>query len=81
MGKGKNTDAIGAHVVARAGGRAQHRWVRGGGSYLSVSDRRVHFGLGEAAMVDEIEITWPLGAKQVLRAIPADRFIAVEEGR
>ncbi len=79
VGRGMNRDAIGAHVVARVGGKERHRWVRGGGSYLSVSDRRVHIGLGEAAAAERIEITWPLGKKQVLEDVAADRILTVEE--
>jgi hypothetical protein len=79
VGRGKNRDAVGARVAARVGGRTLHRWVRGGGSYLSVSDRRVHLGLGDAAAAERIEITWPLGAKTVLENVPAGKFLTVEE--
>ena len=79
VGRGMNSQAIGAHLAVRAGGKTQHRWVHGGGSYLSVSDRRVHLGLGEAAAAERIEITWPMGKKQVLENVAADRFLTVEE--
>jgi hypothetical protein len=78
-GRGMNRDAIGAHVVATVGGKKLHRWVRGGGSYLSVSDRRVHLGLGATAAAERIEITWPLGKKTVLENVPGDRLLTVEE--
>jgi enediyne biosynthesis protein E4 len=79
VGRGMNRDAIGAHVVARVGSATRHHWVRGGGSYLSVSDRRVHLGLGAATTVDRIEITWPLGKRTLLENVPGDRFLTVEE--
>jgi len=78
-GRGRNRDAIGARVVATCGGRARHLWVRGGGGYLSVSDRRVHLGLGQATSADRIEITWPSGKQQVLENVAADQFLRVEE--
>jgi hypothetical protein len=54
--------------------------VRSGGSYLSESDRRVHFGLGAETRVDALEISWPAGAKEQLGPIDADRFVTVKEG-
>ncbi|NQT84460.1 CRTAC1 family protein [bacterium] len=79
VGTRSNRDAIGARVVAHVGAETQHHYVRGGGSYLSVSDRRVHIGLGEAVVVDSIEITWPSGVRQVLQKVPAGQFLTVVE--
>lgn len=79
IGTESNRDAIGARVVARVGDRVQHYYVRGGGSYLSVSDRRVHIGLGEPTVADSIEIVWPSGAKQVLEKVAANQFLSMEE--
>ena len=41
---------------------------------------RLHFGLGSATKVDSVEITWPSGAKEVLRDLPVDKSYTVEEG-
>lgn len=79
VGTKSNRDAIGARVAARVGGKTQHHYVRGGGSYLSVSDRRVHLGLGEAMTADTIDITWPSGVKQLLQQVPADQFLTIVE--
>ena len=79
VGRGMNRDAIGARVSATVRGRLQNHWVRGGGGYLSVNDRRVHIGLGDATAADRIEITWPLGRKQLLESIAGDRFLTVAE--
>ena len=66
-------------VILRAG---SHRWFRRsttGGSYLSGSDARVHFGLGAVSGVDRIEIRWPDGARQSVVAPVADRETRVKE--
>ena len=54
--------------------------MRSGGSYLSQSDLRVHFGLGAASRVDSVEVRWPSGAVDTLTNLQADRFYAVREG-
>jgi len=81
IGTKSNRDAIGARVIARAGGKVQHHYLKGGGSYLSVSDRRVHLGLGKATTVDSIEIIWPSGTKQQLQNVAADQFLTIRESR
>jgi hypothetical protein len=80
IGTKSNRDAIGAWVSARVAGKVQHHYLRGGGSYLSVSDRRIHLGLGRATKVDSIEITWPPGIKQRLKNVrPVNRFLTIRE--
>jgi enediyne biosynthesis protein E4 len=74
-----NRSAIGARVRVTAGGLVQTEEVRSGGSYLSQSDLRLHFGLGGAVQVDKVEINWPSGGKQVESAIATDRLIAIRE--
>ena len=49
--------------------------------FLSSSDRRVHFGLGEETKAASIEIRWPSGIAQKLAGVPADRILDVEEPR
>jgi hypothetical protein len=49
------------------------------GSYLSASDRRVHFGLGSDKVVKLLELTWPSGKVQRLKDIPADQILTVTE--
>ena len=55
--------------------------VRGGGSYLSSNDQRLHFGLGNASVMSRIEIRWPSGAIEVLKDVPADAMYTVVEGK
>jgi len=59
----------------------QIREIVGGGSYLSQSDLRAHFGLGGSTRVDAVEVSWPSGLKQQFRDLQADRFYVLEEGK
>ena len=61
QGTKANRNAVGARVTLKAGGLTQVQEVYAGDSYLSHSDWRLHFGLGSAKTVDEIEIKWPGG--------------------
>ena len=55
--------------------------VRSGGSYISQSDLRVHFGLGKVEKVDLLEIRWPSGQVDTLKDVKADQVIYVKEGQ
>jgi hypothetical protein len=48
-------------------------------SYLSSNDTRLHFGLGQAKIVQHIEISWPSGTRQVLKDVPVNQILVVEE--
>jgi enediyne biosynthesis protein E4 len=74
-----NRSAIGARVRVIAGGMVQTDEVRSGGSYLSQNDLRLHFGLGAADKVDQVEITWPGGRKQAQGNLGADRIVTIRE--
>jgi hypothetical protein len=74
-----NRSAIGARVRIVAAGRAQMDEVRSGGSYLSQSDLRLHFGLGKATKIDRLEITWPSGMHQSRTDLPVDRIVRIRE--
>ena len=85
QGTTSNRSAIGAKVTIEAGGRKRVAEVRSGGSYVSHSDTRVHFGLGETAIVDSVTIRWPsvagkAGGVQTARSLAADQFYVVREG-
>ena len=80
VGRRSNRDGLGARVTLVAGGRRQIGERKGGGSYLSAHDPRLHFGLGPAAAVERVEVVWPSGARDLLTDVPADRLITVEEG-
>jgi len=74
-------DAVGATVYLTAGGKRQRGDVLSGGSYLSSNDLRVHFGLGDAAKVDEVEIHWPSRTVEKLKLSAIDRIYTVTEGK
>ncbi len=76
-----NLLALNARVRVTAGDLVQEDEVRSGGSYLSQSDLRLHFGLGKHASADKVEVTWPSGAKETLAGLAADRFYVVQEGK
>jgi enediyne biosynthesis protein E4 len=80
VGTRSNRSAIGARVRCTAGGVTQVGEVRGGGSYISQNDLRVHFGLGAAAAVERLEVRWPSGHEEAWAGVAADRIITVKEG-
>jgi hypothetical protein len=53
---------------------------KGGMSYMSANDPRIHFGLGKRAKIESLEITWPSGQVDRLTNVPIDRIIAIKEG-
>jgi hypothetical protein len=73
-------DAYGAEVIVTAGGRRFWRLVQPGYSYLCSNDPRAHFGLGAAAGIDGIEVTWPGGTAEQFPAGPADRLLTLQKG-
>ena len=74
-----NRSAIGARVRVTAGDLVQTSEVRSGGSYLSQSDLRLHYGLGSRTKVDKVEIFWPGGRSQIETRIAVDRLTAIRE--
>jgi enediyne biosynthesis protein E4 len=78
-GTRSNRSAIGARVRVTAGGRTQVDEVRGGGSYLSQHDLRLHFGLGSAREIERVEIDWPSGAHQIVSDIRLNRVTPIKE--
>lgn len=76
-----NRSAIGARLVAKIGERTIERQVMGAQSYLSMSDLRVHFGLGEAEVIDELTIHWPGSEPQTIRGLGGNAFYYIREGR
>jgi enediyne biosynthesis protein E4 len=81
VGIRSNRDAMGARIRVLTGGLAQIREIAGGGSYLSQSDLRAHFGIGKYARVETAEVSWPSGQKQVFHDLEADKFYLIVEGQ
>jgi hypothetical protein len=81
VGTKSNKMAIGARVTVKAGKLVQMSEVRAGGSYLSSNDPRLHFGLAAESKMDQVEIQWPSGAKEILKDVPADFIFTIVEGQ
>jgi hypothetical protein len=79
IGHKSNRDAIGAEVMLVTASGPQYATVSTAGSYLSASDKRVHFGLGSESVVQRIEIRWPSGIRQTVKDIPADQILQIDE--
>jgi hypothetical protein len=75
-----NWMGLGARIrITAADGASQYDHATTSAGYAASSEPRVHFGLGAAASVKLIEIEWPSGIRQVLRDVPADRIVRIEE--
>jgi len=79
VGHKSNRDAIGAEIKLRTASGLQFATVSTTGSYLSSSDKRVHFGIGLETTAQSIEIHWPSGTVQVLKDVRGDRILRVDE--
>jgi hypothetical protein len=80
LGTKSNKAAIGARVTVRAGTLLQFSEVRGGASYLSQNDLRLHFGLAANDKMSEVTVRWPNGETETLRDVPADFIYTIVEG-
>jgi hypothetical protein len=80
VGKTSNRDGLGARVIVTASSKAFRRDRKGGGSYLSSSDPRIHVGIGASTKAERVEILWPSGTRDLLENVPANREIRVVEG-
>ncbi len=73
-------DAIGAKIkLTTASGRVLYNHVSISTGFMSSSDKRVHFGLGQESKVASIEIRWPSGIQQTLKGVAADQLLNVDE--
>lgn len=81
VGTTSNRSAIGARVRIVSGGSTLVREVRGGGSYYSQNDLRVHAGLGGVARIDRVEVRWPNGRMEAWRDVPARTIVTLVEGK
>jgi hypothetical protein len=79
-GTRSNRLALNARVKVTAGDMTQTDEVRSSGSYLSQSDLRLHFGLGDRRLATKVEIAWPSGRSETLGNLNADRFYCIKEG-
>jgi hypothetical protein len=75
-----NRSAIGAVVAIEAGGAKQTLPVLGQSSFLSQSERRLHFGLGSAAKVERVRVRWPSGDTETFAGGAAGTTLRLKEG-
>ena len=79
-GTKSNRSAIGALARLVTADGEQRQEVRGGGSYYSQNDLRLHFGLGTARAVERVIVRWPNGAEEAWTGLAADRAHVLTEG-
>ena len=79
VGTKSNRDGLGTKVKITTSLGSQYNAATTTVGYNSSSDKRVHFGMGSAAVVDSMELTWPSGIKQVVKNVKADQILTVTE--
>ena len=80
VGKTCNRDAYGAIVTATAGERKLVRHCHTDGSYLSASEKRLHFGLGSRDIIDSLNVAWPDGKAESFPAPKIDGYVTLTQG-
>ena len=80
IGTKSNRDAVGAKIAITTENSTQRDQITGGGSYLSASDYRVHFGLGSSEIIKTLKIRWPSGTEDVLQNVKTNQILSITEG-
>jgi hypothetical protein len=78
-GRTSNPEAVGAKILLSAGGKTQLREQGGGNHTISQNHQRIHFGLGESEVVEQLTINWPSGHVQVLNNLAVDTIHTIVE--
>jgi hypothetical protein len=81
IGIKSNRDGVGARAKVVAGDLRQIGEVSSGGSYISQSDLRLHFGLEKRSKISLIEIRWPSGIVDKVSDVRANRMLTIKEGQ
>jgi hypothetical protein len=81
VGTKDNRDGLGTKIKITTSEGVQYNQATTAVGYGSSSDKRVHFGLGKAAVIDKIELSWPTGVRQLLTNVKADRVLTVVESQ
>jgi hypothetical protein len=79
VGVADNRDGLGTKVKITTVSGVQYNEATTAVGYNSSSDKRVYFGLGNATVVDRIELAWPTGVRQVLKNVTADQILTIVE--
>lgn len=80
IGVQTNRSAVGSKVTVRYGDRLQAQQVTAQASFLSVNDKRLHFGVGNSTSA-EVTVRWTNGNVERIGKVPVDCLITVREGR
>ena len=78
-GRQSNRDGVGSIIRIRARGDRQMRVISAGDGYASQFSRVAHFGLGKNEVIEELEVLWPSGKKQIFEGVLADQMIEIDE--
>ena len=82
VGTVSNRDGLGATVRVHAGRQVYTKYNDGKSGYLSQSALPLYFGLGDATSIDEVEVDWPSGKKQVLKdGLTINKTLQITEPR
>ncbi|MEM9558379.1 MAG: CRTAC1 family protein [Acidobacteriota bacterium] len=79
-GEAPNPAGIGARIEVETGGVTQTRWLQAGSHFVSQNPVEAHFGLGDAATVERLRVTWPDGRACVRLQVPADQYLVMSRG-
>ena len=81
IGQKTNRSAIGSFARVTSGKRTLTGEVRSGSTFLSQSDFRLHFGLGNAGFTESVEVQWLGGAIEKLGPLNAGQIVTITEGK
>ena len=81
VGTKDNRDGLGTRIKITTTEGVQYNQATTAVGYGSSSDKRVHFGLGKATVIDKIELSWPTGIRQILTGVKADQVLTITESR
>ena len=79
VGVADNADGLGTRVKITTANGSQYNEATTAVGYNSSSDKRVHFGLGDATVIGAIELSWPTGVHQALKSVKVDQVLTVTE--
>ncbi len=72
-------EATGTKVVIHYADGQQSQWCIGGDGFLCTNEPVLQFGLGNATMVNQLQIDWPSGTVQIFENLPANRSYLIVE--
>ncbi len=78
-GSKSNRFGLGATVRVQTAAGLQIREINNVASYQSANDIRLHVGLGSAKIVQQIEVLWPSGTKQMLKDVAVNQILVIKE--